>query len=875
MSNSSQEYITFKAPTVEELVDLLVGYKFEAFIAQGGMGAVYRARQMSLDREVAVKVLPRELGDDENFRKSFQSEAKLMAKLNHPNLIGIYDFGDIDGMLYIIMEFVKGKSLHHSAHGKAIQQNTAVSIVNAVCEGLDHAHQAGILHRDIKPANILLNRKAVPKIGDFGLARPTGLTESGAIYGTPDYSAPEVLNEPEKVDNRTDVFAVGVIFYELLTGKLPADKYVSVTDYVECDSRFDKIIQKAIHPDITKRQDSAQQLADEINEVIKTPASRTKLIVSGGGSSSGIKKLAPSTVKTVSLEKSSSSVAAQHVVPENTKLIRNFVIILLLLAAIYGVLEMKKIKEADVAEKQKVIDAREDKIQKEKEARRAAIVLERRRDAEGRVAQSDGRMRDEPEQVDSADTPPLITEQLNPLEKIARVKEALANGERPMAMMPDTIFKRDLGSRVIMFIDKKMSWDEADVWAMEYGGYIAVCRSKSDLTTFQKEIPEDAGEVWLGAGSSGNKGWCWVDGTLWNDDALKLKPTYDRNFVKLSKYGSASKAKGSKKLSFFIEWRADGSNPSELDQRLLRASDTLTDINPVYPPGTVTLGARNFCIIKSPVTYSEASLLAFAAGGHLIAISNSEEKYQVEGIISKYSKPGDTFWTSAENKNDIWGWQTGEKWTELTWTPSHPSDDKNAVILGGEILSIKDIPANTLADGFIIEWSEDKSRVKISDISELSNSGLGLVSLKKKARILVNEQRASTEKKHASNVKKLWSDLETYLRGLPSNARSAEQIPINKIILAVRGKPRIPKKLAGVGPSDRARDYTSYAVDKQARIEADYQKQIGFLRNGYIKQLQKMKESMDKKGQKSAVNTILNEVNRIGNSNEDFENYFQ
>ena len=154
MSEDHEELTSFVAPPLEELDGLLDGYHFESFIAQGGMGAVYLARQTSLDRQVAVKVLPREFSEDEEFIKSFQSEAKLMAKLNHPNLIGIYDFGDIDGMLYIIMEFVKGKSLHHSAHGKAINQETAVDIISAVCAGLDHAHDAGILHRDIKPANI-------------------------------------------------------------------------------------------------------------------------------------------------------------------------------------------------------------------------------------------------------------------------------------------------------------------------------------------------------------------------------------------------------------------------------------------------------------------------------------------------------------------------------------------------------------------------------------------------------------------------------------------------------------------------------------------------------------------------------------------------
>ena len=884
MSDDHQEFTTFEAPSIEELNDLLNGYHFESFIAQGGMGAVYIARQTSLDREVAVKVLPREFGEDEEFRESFQSEAKLMAKLNHPNLIGIYDFGDIDGMLYIIMEFVKGNSLHHSAHGKAIQQETAVDIVSAVCSGLDHAHKAGILHRDIKPANILLSRGAVPKIGDFGLARPSGMTESGVIYGTPGYSAPEVLDAPEKVDNRTDVFAVGVMFYELLTGTLPDDEYVSVTEYTESDSRFDKIIQKATHPDITMRQSSAQEFANEINAVLKSPSARNKLLVAGG-SSTGANTLASSPASGASEEscsKTSASAGVKHTASARFKLMRNIVIIFLLLGAIYAVLELKKVREAKVAEAQKIIDAKEEKIQKEKDAKKAAIALERKQRADARAAR---RVTQQPSNNDTSkgegvdilpkDTSPRETVKLPPLEQLAKVKQLLSNGERPMSMMPDTIFMRDQDSRIVMYIDKKMTWDEADAWAAAHGGYIAVCRSKSDLTVFLKEIPVDAGDVWLGAGCSGDKGWCWVDDTPWTD-TLSIKPTYNRSFAKISKYGSVSKTLGDENLNFFIEWRADGSNPAELEYRLLRASDTLTDINPKYPPGTITAGARNYCIIKRSKTFSEASDLALASGGHLVVISNDEEKYQVEGIISDYVELGRAIWTAAEKQNNIWTWQTGEKWQALTWAPTYPKGRKFVVIIAGPELVIQDMSSKARVDGFMIEWSQDQSRVEASGFNgENANLGEGLSSLKNKAKTFVAKQRAATEKKHAANVKKLWRDLETYMRGLPKNTRLAEQIVLDKIIVKVKDKRRIPAAVAGVGPSERSRNYTSYAVEKQTRIDVAHNEQIELLRTGYLKQLQKLKQDMEKKGQTSAVQVILKEVRAIGDNITDFEKHFQ
>ncbi len=886
MSEILHETTSFVAPPLEELDRLLDGYQFESFIAKGGMGAVYLARQISLDREVAVKVLPREFSEDEEFIKSFQSEAKLMAKLNHPNLIGIYDFGSIDGMLYIIMEFVKGKSLHHSAHGKAINQETAVEIISAICAGLEHAHEAGILHRDIKPANILLGKNAVPKIGDFGLARVNGVTEEGVIFGTPGYAAPEVLGNPEKVDCRTDIFAVGVMFYELLTGHLPSDDYESVTEHVDADPRFDKIIKKAIHHNIDMRYRSAKDFADEITDVIKNPSPVKKLLVAGAG------KPAPVKVPIVAAKASSGSDSTRNMspapavaavsapvmiartAPADSKMVRNTLIIFLLLVAIYVVLEMKKTREAEIAEIEKIDAEKEAEKQKERETLKA-IQLEEQRLAMN-ANNGDIKPKDpvNPNNTDPKNDPPKVIT-LTPMEQLARVKELLKNGERPMSMMPETIFMRDQDSRIVMFIDDEMTWDEADTWTREHGGYIAVCKSKSDLTVFAKQIPQDIEEVWLGAGCSGDKDWSWVDDTPWSD-TLNLRATYNREFAKLSKYGEAGKTTGDKKLKFFIEWRADGTNPAELENRFLRASDSLNDINPKYPPGTITIGARNYCIIKTPVTFSQASELAIASAGHLIAITNDEEKYEVEAMISAQCEPGETYWTAAENQNNIWGWQTGEPWLKLNWAPSHPTNEKFAVITAEKNLLIKDVPSTTIADGFIIEWSKDKSRVKMEDLSNANNnSSGGLEALRKQARSLIEKQRVATEKKHAFNVKKLWTDLETYLRSLPRNQSAVEAVTINQIVAMVKDQARLPVAIAGEGPSEKSREYTSYAVEKQARIEQEHNEQIEKLRTGYMRQLAALRKTMEQSGQATLIKAINDEAREIGETAADFENYFR
>ena len=316
---------SFTPPELDEIAALLPQFEILSFIAKGGMGAVYLAKQKSLDREVAIKILPRNFGEDEAFRSSFEAEAKSMAKLNHPNLIGIYDFGQIDGMLYIVMEMVHGSSLYHASYGKTIDQAEAGRIICEICRGLDNAHQQGILHRDIKPANILLDDQLSPKIGDFGLARPIGDHESDTAYGTPGYTAPEVVHNPSAVDESTDLYSVGAMLYELLTSKLPEKPYMPAATLVGCDTRFDDIVRKAMNGDPILRFRTAQSMVEAIEAIIdeKKPASNnSRLITSAGTAAASPQSPRPASPPIIT-KKSSPT-------------LRNVIIILILLGAIYG-----------------------------------------------------------------------------------------------------------------------------------------------------------------------------------------------------------------------------------------------------------------------------------------------------------------------------------------------------------------------------------------------------------------------------------------------------------------------------------------------------------------------------------------------------------
>ena len=269
-------HITFTAPDISELAPLFPGYEISNLIATGGMGAVYRAVQKSLDRPVAIKILPQVFSKDAAFCAGFEAEAKAMARLNHPNLIGVYDFGEVSGMLYIIMEYVPGKSIFHSAHGIAIDPAEVIRLVTGISNGLAHAHENGIIHRDIKPSNILLDLNAQPKIGDFGLARPVEnkIQEGEEIFGTPHYTAPEVVSSPHSVGNRADIFSVGVLLHELLTGRLPAEDRRPASVICGCDPRFDAIIKRATNPIPEARYSSAAEIAKDLNAIALSATSR-------------------------------------------------------------------------------------------------------------------------------------------------------------------------------------------------------------------------------------------------------------------------------------------------------------------------------------------------------------------------------------------------------------------------------------------------------------------------------------------------------------------------------------------------------------------------------------------------------------------------
>jgi serine/threonine protein kinase len=301
----------FSPPPVAELTPLFPQLEILELIGKGGMGAVYKARQKQLERIVALKILPPGIGHDAAFAGRFAREAKALAKLNHPGIVTLYEFGHVEQasslfsetkeqtgkmpvpLYYFLMEFVDGVNLRQLLHAGRIAPREALAIVPQICDALQFAHDQGIVHRDIKPENILLDRRGRVKVADFGLAKiiepesgradlpvspnigaaqqhgPTG------VMGTPNYMAPEQVEHPNEVDHRADIYALGVVFYQMLTGELPGKPIVPPSrthGKVQIDVRLDEIVLRALEKKPELRYQQASEVKTMVETITATPA---------------------------------------------------------------------------------------------------------------------------------------------------------------------------------------------------------------------------------------------------------------------------------------------------------------------------------------------------------------------------------------------------------------------------------------------------------------------------------------------------------------------------------------------------------------------------------------------------------------------------
>jgi predicted Ser/Thr protein kinase len=266
------------APSVEELAGHFPRLEVLELLGQGGMGAVYKARQPSLDRLVALKVLPLEAGRDPAFAERFQREARALARLSHPNIVAVHDVGQEGELYYFVMEYVDGVNLRQLMRGGLLRPEQALRIIPQICDALEYAHGEGIVHRDIKPENILLDRKGRVKIADFGLAKLVGgergnltLTGTQQVMGTLYYMAPEQMERPLAVDHRADIYSLGVVFYEMLTGELPVGRFALPSEKAGVPADLDSVVLRALEKEPERRYQRASDVKTDLDGIGSGP----------------------------------------------------------------------------------------------------------------------------------------------------------------------------------------------------------------------------------------------------------------------------------------------------------------------------------------------------------------------------------------------------------------------------------------------------------------------------------------------------------------------------------------------------------------------------------------------------------------------------
>jgi predicted Ser/Thr protein kinase len=268
----------FVPPSLQAMTLLFPQLEMVELIGQGGMGAVYKARQPALDRLVALKILPPRAGSDPGFAERFTREARTLAKLSHPNIVAVYDFGQAQGLHYFLMEYIDGPNLRQVEQAGKLSPTQALQIIPQICEALQFAHDEGIVHRDIKPENVLLDKKGRVKIADFGLAKILGLearnlrlTGTREVMGTPHYMAPEQVQHPQEVDHRADIYSLGVVFYEMLTGELPLGRFAPPSRKVSVDVRLDEVVLHALEREPALRYQKASQVKSDLETIASQP----------------------------------------------------------------------------------------------------------------------------------------------------------------------------------------------------------------------------------------------------------------------------------------------------------------------------------------------------------------------------------------------------------------------------------------------------------------------------------------------------------------------------------------------------------------------------------------------------------------------------
>ncbi|MEE2904237.1 MAG: protein kinase [Myxococcota bacterium] len=348
--NASKPRLVTKKKRRDPLIGATIAGKYQIIdkLGEGGMGSVYRASQQPIERMVAVKVLLNKLVDDDMAVRRFDQEARAVSKMQHPNTVTIYDYGQTDdGRFYLVMEFLKGKTLTDLLRSRGtVEPHLACHVIRQVCASLGEAHLTGSIHRDLKPDNIFLttvgNDENFVKVLDFGVAKLADneagatLTQTGMIFGTPKYMSPEQA-EGRPIDSRADIYAIGVVLYELLTGRppfladtavalllkhisAPPPEFAKIRSDLNVPQQLEQVTMKALAKDVEKRYATVDQLADDLYQCMTSMRTGAMPVLGEATHQVSINSPVPTEMVPNQEFHSTNGLQSPHAVPDNLSL---------------------------------------------------------------------------------------------------------------------------------------------------------------------------------------------------------------------------------------------------------------------------------------------------------------------------------------------------------------------------------------------------------------------------------------------------------------------------------------------------------------------------------------------------------------------------
>lgn len=768
-------------------------------VTASDVGAVFFANQKSLDRQVAVKVFSPVLAADTAFLKAFENSSKLAAGLRHTNLIGILDSGRAGGMPYLVMEFVPGKSLARSTRGQVVEFGQALTIIDAICAGLAHAHEASLVHGHLDTLSILLNRQAVPKIGNFGLGR--------IVHTDPDatvpryFTAPEVLVDPAAATKASDVFSAAAIFHELITGQPYVPGSPPASTLCGCRPDIDVVLKRATDPDPGKRFEDARAFQTALKKAAEPPRVVT----------------APATPAPLPAPKTGSAMALL------TKLV---IIVVLLFAILFTWETLKKTRAGRERENREILAKQE----AAKEATAALIAEQKAMEEARRLAARPDPGADLPRHEEKAEIP---------AQSLARLRSALASGRR--SEMPVGTVKK--GDRDYFLVEEPMSWAEAAQFAEEHGAHLA--DPGTDLGWLNSELTKGR-ECWLGAARGGADSWVLCDGKPWSPLA---QPDGNGLFLVSSKSGGFASADEGSVRPFVIEWHSDGSNPGSLAKLLAAARASLDGASPVFPPGTVVSGDRRYLYVPRPVTWKDAEKLADDSGGHLLVAASTEEIEALRKLTGPL-KARDGIWLGGSLEEDHWRWITGEPWQAAAWADESAASEENAVLVIRPGKGWIAMDRGDTASGLLIEWSEDRNAPKPDGTAPAPGDKTAELDARVKELVLAAAKKRDEE--FAANIKKFQWDLDSFLGRGNQNLFGSS---VEYLKEAVEGDRLLVEQIKDnwgnerITVSPEMKKLLNYHAGKETEIDAKFLADTGKIRDAYTVRLSAIRDEAKAAGQ--------------------------